>query len=141
MANEARVNSGLAINKGNLTYSALPTTFLADVSGTKGPSPGALTVDATGEDVSFAELAQPGLCRLMNLEASGGSYVEWGIHDGSLFHPVGEIGPGESYVIRLSRNLGEEHTEPGTGTTGVVNAFYLRAVSGTCVVLVEAFEA
>lgn len=148
MANEARVGSSLIIRKvsGSATLidyrSPGPGSFQVTVSGSKGPTPGALTVDVTGEDVGFTELTTPGLCVIKNLSAD--YHVEWGVHDGSLFHPVGEVLPGEVYVIRLSRNLGEEHTEPGTGTTGVVNSFYVRCGgtgSNTAVVSVEAFEA
>lgn len=139
MANEATISSGLNIRKGNLNYQSQPMSFRANVSGTKGPTPGALEVTTSGTNVDFSELTTPALCRIMNLSAT--YLVEWGIHDGSLFHPVGEVLPGETYVIRLSRNLGEEEDVPGTGTSAVVNAFFLRAVGGTVNVVVEAFEA
>lgn len=138
MANEARVTSSLAITNGSQRYTSQPTSFSADVSATGGPSPGSLSVATTGTDVSFSQIIRPGLCRIQNLDPT--HYVEWGVHDGALFHPVGEILPGESYIFRLSRNVGEEEDVPGTGTTAVVNTFFLRANGAACKVLVEAFE-
>lgn len=139
MANEIQVRSSLQVNNGNLRYQSQPTAFTATQNGgAKGPTPGMLSVSTTGTDVDLSQLSTPGVCRIMNLDDT--NYIEWGIHDGSLFHPIGEALPGESYVIRFSRNLGEEESVPGTGTTAVLNAFYLRANTGTCQVLVEAFE-
>ena len=147
MSNEARIRSSLTIRKGTtplqLEYSSKPTTFLADVAGVKGPSPGAISVSVYGTDVDLSELEVPGLCRLMNLDAK--NYVEYGIWDPEvdMFYPLGEVLPGESYVIRLSRNLREEYgTGTGTGTIGPsTNRLRLVANVATCNVLVEAFEA
>lgn len=134
MSDEAQIRSSLQINKGNLRYSSQPTAFRADVSGTNGPTPGAIAVATTGTNVSFAALTTPGLCRLMNLDST--NYVTWGIYDGAFFFPLGEILPGESYVIRLSRILGSE--SPGTGTG---NSLRMVANTAACNVAVEAFEA
>lgn len=140
MANEATVRNNLRIRKGNLIYSSGNASFRANVSDDKGPTPGYLSVTTAGENVSFSELTTPGLVRIKNLDET--NYVEYGIHDGSLFHPVGEILPGEEYIFRLSRNLGEElNVSPGTGSTAVVNTFFLQANGGTCGVIVDAFEA
>lgn len=138
MANEISILSKLTVRKGNLNYSSSPSSFRADMTGTKGPSPGLLTITTTGENVSFAELDTPGEVWIQNLDAT--NYVEFGIHDGSLFHPVGEILPGKDARFRLSRNLGEEEDLPGTGTSAVVNAFYLRANGASCAVRVDAFD-
>jgi len=138
MANEAVLQVGLRIQKGNLSYQSLPQSFTATVTGSKGPTPGAITVTTAGVNVDLSGLTTPGLCRLMNLDST--NVVEWGVHDGSIFHPVGEMLPGESYVIRFSRNLLEEEDVPGTGTTADINAFMLRAVGGSCICLVECFE-
>lgn len=140
MANEATVTASLQINKGNLQYHSRPTTWRADVTGSKGPTPGAVTVPVTGVAIDFSELTTPGLCRVANTEGTGGNYVTYGIHDGSLFHPLGELLPGESFPLRLSRDLGEEHSDVGTGTTGTVNQLYFKANGGPVNVLVEAFE-
>jgi len=129
MANEARVTSGINISKGYLVYDAKPASFVAAVAGVKGPTPGQLAVSTSGTDVSFAQLASPGgLCRLMNLDAT--NYVTYGIWTGATFCQLGELLPGESYVLRLSRGLGD-----GAGHT-----LRLKANAAACNCLVEAFD-
>jgi hypothetical protein len=138
MANEATIQTTLSIRTGSLSYQSQPSSFRADVAGTKGPTPGAIAVAIAGTDVAFSELTTPALCRLQNLDET--NFVEYGIWDGIQFYPLGELLPGESYVIRLSRNLTEEYGT-GTGTTGAAaNTFRLKADTAACVVLVEAFE-
>lgn len=151
MSSEATVTSTLQIRKtsGTITtleYQSRPATFLADVDGTKGPVPGALTVRTTGTVVDFSQLTIPGLCRIFNMDTA--SYFEYGIYDPQthVFYPLGEVMPGESYVIRLSRNLLEEYSPgfsglgTGTGTTAATNQFMLKAFSANCNAVVEAFE-
>lgn len=137
MSNEAQISSSLRILKGNLQYQSIPTSFRADVTGTKGPTPGSIAVSTAGTDVDLSELSTPGLCRLRNLDSA--NYVTWGIYDGAYFFPLGEILAGESYVIRLSRVLGSE--SPGTAGTGAGNRLRVMADTADCVVAVEAFEA
>lgn len=141
MSDEAQIRSSLQINKGNLNYQSQPTAFNADVATGKGPSPGAITAALAGTDVDFGELVQPSLCRLMNLDDA--NFVEYGIREPAtgFFYPLGELLPGESFVLRLSRNLQEEYTGVGTGTSAPTNFFHLKANTAPCVVLVEAFEA
>ena len=140
MANEATVRVSLTIRKGNVFYQSRPEAFLADVSVGKGPVPGAKTCNSGELDIDFAELTNPGLCRLSNLSSEG--YLEYGIWDPetSVFYPLGEILPGESYIIRLSRNFGEEYSGTGTGTTAATNRFRVKGIAGSTVALVEAFE-
>lgn len=142
MADEATIRCSLHVVKGSLVYQSNPTGFRADVNGAKGPTPGAIAVPLTGVAVSFSELTTPGLCRLMNLEAAGGNYFEFGIRDPGLnvFYPLGEVLPGESYVLRLTRNLLEEYSGTGTGTTTPGNQFWLKANGAALTALVEAFE-
>ena len=147
MANEARINSSLQIRKtsGTLTlldYASRPSAFQATVTGTKGPSPGAVTAIRTGTVVSFAALTIPGFCRISSLDSDTGNYVEYGIYDPQtdVFYPLGEVGPGESYIIKLSRNLLEEYAGTGTGTTAATNSFMLKAFNASADCLVEAFE-
>lgn len=123
MADEARIQSYLQIRKGNLDYLSRPNSFVADVGTAFGPSPGAVTVTTGGTDVAFTGLTTPALCRLMNLDST--NFAEYGVWDGATFHPLGELLPGETYVLRLSRNL---------------TTFRLRANTASCAVLVEAFE-
>lgn len=152
MANEARITSSLAIRKtsGSLTlldYQSRPTTFSATVDGTKGPTPGAITVARTGTIIDLSQLTTPGLLVIKNLDAT--YRFEWGIFDPSIssFFPVGEVLPGEVYVVRLSRALLREYSTPGTGTgtTGEVNQLRAKAEwgAGTAGISAsfEAFEA
>ncbi len=139
MANEFSVRTSLQLKIGNQNYQSQPTSFQATQVGLGGPTPGQITALTTGTDVDLSQLVTPGLCRLMNLDPT--NYVEYGIRDpgtGS-FYPLGEIQPGETYVLRFSRNLLEAFV--GTGTTGDVNKFTIRASVASCKVLVEAFEA
>ena len=76
---------------------------------------------------------------LRNLDLT--NYVEWGLYDGAEFTPIGEILPGEFYVLRLSRFLGSDiSTGSGTATTGSGNQLMIKAVTAPCNVVVEAFE-
>ena len=146
MSNEARVQSSLTIRKTSgtvtqLDYRSAPTTFTVDVTGTKGPVPGAISATVAGTDVDFGELTQPTLCVLHNQDAT--NFVEYGIWDpeGSTFYPLGELGPGESYVLKLSRNIQEQY-QTGTGTTGDdTNRLRFKADTAACNISVEAFEA
>lgn len=138
MSNEATVRSYLRIKVGNVDYRSNSNEFRANVSDGKGPSPGAVTVSVTGTDIDFSELTTPALCRLTNQDAT--NFVEYGMWDGVDFLPLGEILPGESYVIRLSRNLGSTYGA-GTGTTGSSKTFRVRADTAPCDVAVEAFDA
>lgn len=146
MANEAQIRSSLQIRKTSgsivvLEYRGQPTSFLADVAGTKGPLPGAMTVSTSGTDVDFSELTTPALCRIMNMDDT--NFVTYGIWDpeGNTFFPLGELLPGESFPLRLSRVI-EEEFGTGGGTTGPnTNRLRFKADTAALVVLVEAFEA
>lgn len=141
MALEATINSALIINSGNLVYHSQPNLFRADLSTPSGPSPGAIQTPTTGVVVDFEQLTTPGLARLMNLDSV--NYVEYGVYDPAtdVFYPLGEILPGETYVVRFSRNLRESYLGTGTSTSPPTKAFMLKSTGGTCTVLVEAFEA
>ena len=143
MANEAQVRISLQILKDAMDYRSQPTVFHADVSGTKGPSPGAITVNPGGTDVDLSELILPGLCRIKNLDLN--HFLEYGIFDpeSGVFFPLGEILPKEFYVIRLSRNLFQEFGT-GTGTADIgagTNRLRLKSSAHAIDALVEAFEA
>ena len=139
MANEARITSSLQILEGKVDYRTTPTSFLADVAvGTRGPTPGLLLATLAGTDVDLSLLTIPGLCRIMNLD--GTNFVEVGIWDGVSFFPMLDFLPGESFVIRLSADLGDEFGT-GTGTTAAdVNNLRIKADTADCDVIVEAFE-
>lgn len=139
MANEATINLGFSIIKTGLTYRPASVQFRVDVDGAKGPSPGAITVSTYGTDVDFSQLITPGLCLLTNLDTV--NYVEYGIYNGVEFYPLGEIGPGETYPLKLSRNLLEAYIGTGTGTDAVgASSLRIKANTASCDVVVAAFE-
>lgn len=143
MADEARISSGIAIrivSSGTtlLDYQSRPATFVADVSTPFGPTPGAMLVGTDGTDVDLSELTAPGLCWIHNMDPN--NYVTVGIRDPerTLFYPLIELLPGESYPLRLSRIFGEEYTS--TGTTAATNKLHIMANTAPCTVRVDAFE-
>ena len=144
MADEAQVRVSLSIRKtsGIITMIDYQSrrAFSADVTGTKGPTPGALTIPVGGKVVSFEELSTAGFCMLHNLDTT--NYVEYGIRDpdSDRFYPLGEIGPGETYILKLTRNLNEEYIGTGTGTSSPGNQFFMKANTADVVVSVECFE-
>jgi len=146
MSAEAQIHASLIIRKLSgaivqLDYRSGPSAYNVDVTGAKGPVPGAIAATVAGTDVDFGELTQPTLCFIHNQDAT--NFVEYGIWDpeGSKFYPLGELGPGESHILKLSRNLQEEY-QTGTGTTGAsTNRLRLKADTAACNVFVGAFEA
>jgi len=146
MSDEVNIRSSLQIKKTSsgitlLDYNSRPTSFTGDLTGTKGPTPGAFAVSVTGTDVDLSELTTPGYCRFANQDDE--NFVEYGIYDPETekFYPLGEILAGESYVLRLSRNLAWEYGT-GTGTSGPeTNTLRFRANTAVVSILVEAFEA
>lgn len=142
MSDEFRLQVSLQARSGNLDYRSSPTSFSADLEATeaKGPTPGAIRVPAGGVAVSFSELTTPGFVILQNLDDT--NYVEYGIRDPGtgVFYPLGELMSGEINLLRLSRNLLEEYTNTGTGTTSPGNQFWLKASVDPCTVVVSAFE-
>jgi hypothetical protein len=139
MADEIQIRASLQITKNNLNYRSYPTDFKADVTGAKGPVPGAITAAVLGTSVSFAELTTPGWCRISNLDDT--NYVTVGILDpDGDFYPLFEVLPGEFEIIRLSRFLGQSWGV-GTATTDTSCTLHIQADTAACNVLVEAFEA
>lgn len=140
MSNEATVRTGMQIIVGGLTYRPPTAAFNVNVSAAKGPTPGLVVVPILGVNVDFSELTVPGLCRIINYDTT--NFVTYGLGDSvtNEFYPLGEIGPGESYIIKLSRNLSIDQDELTTGTGSGVKAFRLVADSAPCNCSVEAFE-
>jgi len=137
MANEATIQSSLILTKTSssvrvLDYSSRPQSYSATVTGSKGPSPGAVDISTSGTSIDLSELDWPSLCRFMNQDAT--NRVEVGVYNGvDTFFPFLELLPGEFAVVRLSRYL------QGPGTAGT---YELRgtAYGATVSLLVEAFE-
>ncbi len=144
MSNEIRVQISLQIRDTNssLFYQSQPSAFLADRTGTRGPTPASIVVTVAGVTVSLAQLtALGGMCWMQNLDLT--NYVEYGVYDPDTteFYPFGELLPGEVNLVRLSRFLGEEMgAGTGSGTSGSGVLFQMRAVGGSCVVRCDAFD-
>lgn len=137
MSNEATITVNIGIELDHLSYNE-GGGFSADVSLANGPTPGVLLVSTTGTDVSLVQLTTPGLCYIKNLDTV--NFVHYGIRDveTSRYYPLGELLPGEEYVLRLARYLGQEYTD--TGTSPATNKLHFRSDTAACRVRVEAFE-
>lgn len=157
MSNEVRVNAGLQIRKMDsdrstilLQYLNQPSGFQADMTGAKGPSPGAIVCTTTGTQVDFSQLTRPTFCQITHLGRADGTdptdvdYVQIGIWDPATrkFYPMDEVWPGETYTRRLSRNLQEIYVGPGTGTAagGETARMMILANGASQNIKVEAFE-
>ena len=146
MANEATLTNQITIRKsdagGNvlLEYRSTPTSFRMDVSGTVGPSPGAILITTAGVTVDFGDLTVPGLCWFANL---GDAYpFDVGIWDpdNSKFFPLAVVHPHRFWSLELSPRLNEEYGT-GTGTGGAAdNRLRVKAVGGSTYGRIDAFE-
>ncbi len=134
MANEIQVTGSLRVIKGVLNWQSSPNGFTTDLEGTLGPVGGTALVTTAGLDLPLVGLTTPGWGWVFNAGRYDGDtvtdadYVQVGIHDGAIFHSFLELAPGEGHPIKLSRDIGEEMTVPGTGTTGTVNALYAQGL-------------
>jgi len=140
VANEISIRSQLTVRKGYIDYRSNPVAFEADMAGAKGPTPGAIAASTDGVDVDLSELTTPGVARFMNIDDT--NFVEYGIFDPetNVFYPFGKILPGETYVVRLSSNFGEQYAGTGTGTTAATNTLRFKANTASVNVVVEVFE-
>lgn len=127
MANEVTVRAVLTIRKGNLVFASNPQQYSADASTAKGPVPGNVLATTSGVNVDLSGLTTPGFAFLHNLDST--NYVEYGIHDGSTFFPLGELLPNEFTIVRLARNI-----------LAGSNELRLKANTASCNVSVSAFE-
>ncbi len=139
MANEIQVRTQVTVRNGNVDYRSNPAQTVETQVGVGGPTPGAILVPTAGVDVDLSQLTVPGRVWFQNQDDT--NYVEIGIHDGLLFHPLMEILPGNVESIRFSRNIGEERDISGTGTTGTINTVHIIANGDACWVTIDAFEA
>ena len=150
MANEVTVRTTLQVITGSIEYISRPQQFTADMTGEKGPGPGVVEISIAGTIIDLSEFTTPAFCRIQNIgrvdggTADANTYVEYGVMDPetSIFYPLGEMLIGESYIIRLSRNIFEEYnTGTGTGTVGpTTNTVFMRASPANQNAVVEAFE-
>ena len=137
MADEITISGSINIANSPLDYNSSPISFSADMTGRKGPTPGAVTVTTSGTVISLAQLTTPGICFIQNLDET--NYVQYGIYDttSSTFFPLGELLAGEFTILRLARDIGAEWL--GTGTN-VGNSLYFKANTASVVVRVDCFE-
>lgn len=114
------------------------------MSGTNGPTPGAVTVPVSGVDISFAQLdAMGGLGRFFNIDAT--NFITVGLRDKvtNVFYPFGDILPGEFYIWRLSSKLPKDEAGTGTfsGTNVTVHAkTNTNASNASAILVVEFFD-
>lgn len=151
MANEVSITSVLRVRKLSGTTVLLDylrsASYSANLTGTKGPTPGAIAVPVGGVAVSLAELTTPGWCWIHNLDATNEVHIGPRDPDSALFYPMLKFGPGERYLVRLSDDLFEEYQGTGTGTGSPANQLWARALdpttkaAATAALSVEAFEA
>lgn len=143
MASEIRVQVSLQIRKGSLDYQSRPTSFIATFAGTKGPTPGAITVTKAGTDVSLAQLnTYGGMIWFQNRDPSNAVHLGAWDQVSSRFYPLFKLLPGETYLMRLS-DLLEDEIGTGSGTAEANDSARLRlkAENASCTVIVHAFDA
>ena len=144
MANEITVRVGLTVRNGNVQYSSGPIQqFQADMSGNRGPSPGAFLATTDGVDIDLSNLSNPGVCILKNLDDSTtGNAVTFGVWDetNSVFYPYQKLLPGEQYPLRLAVDIEDEYSGTSTSTTATVTTWRVKSENADVPVSVEAFE-
>lgn len=129
MSNEITINTQITVNHGYLQWQN-SSTMRANQSVTGGPSPGSLSVTTSGVTVSLAQLTLGGIVQIVNLDPT--NYVTWGLLDGGIFRPMGELLPGEFAVFRLSRSVLTANT--------AADVIRLVANTATCNVLFNCFD-
>lgn len=141
MSNEANVSVGLQIDKDALHYGSNPRSFQADISIGRGPSPAFMIATAAGNAVDLSQLSNPALCWIQNLDDT--NFFTLGIRDPETdkFYPMDEWLPGEVFLKRLSRYLGQERDTP-TGTSGPeTNQLWVQGGGADVPIRFDAFEA
>ena len=157
MAREANIQASLTIRK-SITAGGLVLNrqhshaYQATVTGTKGPSPGAVLVPLVGVDIDLSQLTQPGWCWIKHLGLAAGTdpgttpeiyYIDIGIKDilSGRFLPFMELQPGGELPFYFSRNLLEAYNQTGTGTGPANNTLHAIAYIAACNLSIEAYEA
>lgn len=103
MSGSITVTSGIVVNNGSLQYNSYPKGFTATQTNANGPSPGTVTVTTGGVTIDLSKLTTPAIVHFVNLDPT--NFVSYGLYDSTTFRPFGELLPGESWVLRLSRTL------------------------------------
>lgn len=139
MSNEIQVRASLTVRNGNQQFISNPQSCQDDQTGIGREC---ITVQASlsGTDVTFT-LTDPGWYAIACIGTEA-DYVEYGIWDPQLavFHPWGEVSPGDVSVGKFSRNFGEEYAATGTGTMTIKNNLRVKAYGAACKVQIDAVE-
>lgn len=140
MSNEARINTSLQVKVGGLEYRSLPTTFQADVSAARGPTPGLVLATVDGVDIDLSLLTNPGLAWFVNLDTT--NYVTIGRYNSTAgqFYPLIELLATEGYALRLSRDLLQEWSGTSTVDTAATSTLRVKADTASCYVVCDVFE-
>ena len=146
MASEITVRGGMQINKTDAVtgavekYTSPQQGFQKTKTNIGGPTPGQILVPMGGCAISLSVLTTPGVCEFYNLDAT--NYVTIGIRDPATgaFYPLIEIGPGENWVIPLSRSILQDWYNTGTGTTGPTKQLWADADTASVKLVVNVFE-
>ena len=130
MAGTIQVTSGIVVNNNALQYSSYPKSFQAIQTTANGVTPGTVTIATSVTDVVLTGLLVPGIVHIVNLDPN--NFVTFGLHDSTIFRPLGELLPGESWVFRLSRTILTANT--------AADKFAMLADTAAVKVLVAAFD-
>lgn len=146
MADEVQIRQQVFIKSGNLDHQPRQREWKADMTGAKGPTPGAITATYDGTDIDLSQLTDPGWIDIYNQEPEdGGITVSWGVYDPETdrYYPVGKIAPGQGTGMLHLDELLQFEFDPatGTGTGNPTNRLRIKAKDGDeANILVQAFE-
>lgn len=128
MANEITITGQLRIVKDSFYYQSLPPgQFSADLTGKRGPYPGAVQISTSGTNIDLSGFTTPGFVEFKNLDPT--NYVIIGAYNGTTFYELFELLPNERYINRFAR-----------ATAGTTNRLRLKADTAACYVYIGGFE-
>lgn len=107
MADEINFEWRLRVTNGTLSIDSGRENFTADMAGDAiGDNVQSIPTTSGGTAVTIpAAIGSAGVAVLENLEADGGNYVTFGLHDGSAnYFAFVKVLPGEQWVMRLGGN-------------------------------------
>ncbi len=144
MANEIRVNCSLTLRNAFQQFSNNPSSYIADMDGLAGPTPGGLLASKYGTVIDFSKLNHyGGVCVITNVDPT--YTLLYGVYD--LDGTVGDallpfmLLPGEMVILRLSNVFGSEiGTGSGTASLGSGIGLIVKGEHGACQCKVEAFD-
>ncbi len=99
MANEITVTVGCQVVNGDLR-AQFTQVALSRNQAASGLSDQVLSIGTSEENVSFGDVATPGLVCLHNLDST--NYVEYGMSDGGTMKKLGKLIAGDKALFRLA---------------------------------------